>query len=95
MTRQDEIRTYKDMSVEPGWARHYQNVWEARGPTRTVPLWARIAFLAFGHHKRNGHANFQRGQLALLMGRPGSGGFEPEDKANIRRAIRAPLRTVG
>jgi hypothetical protein len=76
------------VSVQNPFTMHYQSVWEERHADTTFPLWARVSFLAFARHRANGHAIFKRGALALLMGKPTSGGFKPEDRSNIQRAIR-------
>lgn len=36
-----------------------------------MPLWLRIAFLAYGSHRQNGHANFRPGELVTILGKPG------------------------
>ncbi|MGO8937604.1 MAG: hypothetical protein ACLQLO_10915, partial [Mycobacterium sp.] len=36
-----------------------------------MPLWVRVAALAFGCHRRNGHASFKTGEIAEVLGTPG------------------------
>jgi hypothetical protein len=70
------------------WARHYQHVWAERAADPAYPLWCRVAWLAFARHKSNGHAAFQRGQIAEIFGGFGADGFTPLDPSNLQRAIR-------
>lgn len=53
------------------WSAHFQNVWKARAvevsALHTVPSWLRVAFLAFGFHHRNGHAEFNPGEIQRLL----------------------------
>lgn len=76
---------------EQPWARHYQHVWHERTADTRLPLWLRIAFLALGSHRANGHARFKPGEIAEVFG----GGIDPKtgeirtlDKHNLQRAIR-------
>jgi hypothetical protein len=72
------------------WARHYQSVWHERTADRRIPLWLRVAFLAFGAHKANGHARFKPGEIGMIFGTVDTetGEIKPVDKANVQRAIR-------
>ena len=58
------------MSVQNPWAAHYQGVWTERGKDPALPSWLRVAALAFGRHKKNGHAQFAEGELAKLLAAP-------------------------
>ncbi len=49
------------------WTRHYQHVWEERAGSPRLPLWLRVASLAYGKHAANGHAPFAMGEVALAM----------------------------
>jgi len=51
------------------WARHFQHVWEERSASRSLPDWLRVACLAYGKHRANGHANFRPGEVALVLAR--------------------------
>src|SRR5690606_437445 len=67
----------------PGdWARHYQLEWQSRAGDRRLPYWLRVAALAYGCHRENGHATFKRGEIALVLGEPG------KPFVNVGRAIR-------
>lgn len=72
---------------------HYQSVWHERTANRNLPAWLRVAFLAFGAHKANGHAQFKRGEIAEMLGHVDeeSGEFRPAHKSNVQRAIRAAV----
>lgn len=83
------------MSIENPFAMHYQSVWLERVADRRFPAWARVAFLAFGSHKANGHARFKPGQVGLLLGavNPDTGEVKPMDKHNVQRAIRVAIES--
>lgn len=60
---------------KPGFSIHYQHVWMERALTTEwakgvpkPPLWLRLAWLAYGRHERNGHANFHQGELVQIFG---------------------------
>lgn len=82
------------MVVQNPWSRHYQAVWEERAADRGLPLWLRIAALAYGKHRANGHAAFGRGMVALTLGTPPSdhGPAQPVDSANLRRALNTAVQ---
>jgi len=77
--------------TENPWARHYQSAWLERTADAYLPLWLRVASLAFGCHRANGHARFKPGEVAMVFGTvdPDTGAIQPQDKHNIQRAIRA------
>lgn len=57
----------------PGeWARHLQDEWHRRSGDERLPRWLRVACLAYGAHGNNGHAPFRRGDVAVVLGRPGA-----------------------
>ena len=60
------------MSLQNPGSFHFQGVWRERAADIEYPLWQRVAFIAFGSHRKNLHANFARGELAILLGAPGS-----------------------
>lgn len=57
--------------TERVWARHFLDDWQRRAGDRRLPLWLRVTALAYGTHLDNGHANFKRGDVALVLGEPG------------------------
>ncbi|WP_131812906.1 hypothetical protein [Mycolicibacterium peregrinum] len=63
------------MSLQNPFAFHYQGVWLERSADTQLPDWLRLASLAFGRHKANGHANFGVGEIAKLLGK-----CEPDGK---------------
>lgn len=69
---------------------HRQSFWEEVAADTELPLWNRVAALAFACHRRNGHANFvgKNRELAFLLGKPGKGGWEHVPSDQISRAIK-------
>jgi hypothetical protein len=61
------------------WVRHFQSPMFERAQDSDLPLWQRVAFLAWAKCRPNGHATFRRGELAR---------FFAQDRANLQRAIR-------
>lgn len=76
------------MSIQNPFAMHRQAVWKERAANRaanpTMPLWIRVASLAFGCHRANGHAAFKLGEIAELLGKPG----EPLSAQSVSNAIK-------
>lgn len=76
------------MSRETAWSRHYQEPWaeDALNPAYPMPL--RVAFLAFGRHRANGHATFRQGEVANVLGHfDDHGTWVPADRRTVYRAI--------
>lgn len=69
------------MVTDRPWARHYQEEWQRRAGDDRFPYWLRVAALAYGSHLDNGHAKFKRGEIGLILGKPG------EPYTNVTRAI--------
>lgn len=78
------------MTHEHSWARHYQSVWLERTADDHMPMWLRVAFLAYGSHRANGHARFKPGEIGEVFGTVDAvtGEIKPADKHNVQRAIR-------
>lgn len=76
------------------WARHYQSAWDNRAANTGLPLWTRVVCLAYGRHEANGHANFQRGDLSWILGKPSKSGgdFQRRDRHTIRDAIAVAVK---
>ena len=81
------------MSVRNPWGRHYQSVWHERSGDPRLPHWLRVAALAYGSHRANGHAQFKAGQVGLVLGTvdAASGEVRPLDKGSVQRAIRTAV----
>ncbi|RFZ65618.1 hypothetical protein DE4576_03387 [Mycobacterium marinum] len=77
------------MSIQNPFSMHRQAVWKERAATRaanpTLPLWIRVASLALGCHRANGHAAFQSGEIAEILGMPGL----PLSASAVSNAIKA------
>lgn len=76
------------------WARHYQAPYRDDAANPRYPLPIRVAFLAYGNHRANGHARFKQGEIATALGRhdydPKTGElirFVPLDRRSVYRAI--------
>ena len=77
------------MSLQNPFAFHYQGVWLERSANPSLPDWLRLASLAFGRHKANGHANFGSGEIAKLLGKHDSDGLvRPLSNSAVSNAIR-------
>jgi hypothetical protein len=82
------------MYVANPWAKHFQSAWENRAADANLPLWARVASLAYARHEANGHANFHRGDLSWILGKSSAdgSGFTRRDRHTIRDAIATAVR---
>lgn len=58
------------MVVQNPWRKHYQGCFRELSTDPDRPLWDRLAFLAYGSARANGHANFKPGQLAEIFDVP-------------------------
>jgi hypothetical protein len=56
--------------------------WERLAADANLPLWFRLMALAYWRHEANGHANFKRGDLSWILGKPPHDDvpFKPVDK---------------
>jgi hypothetical protein len=75
------------------WARQYQQPWRERSEDESLPLWLRVACVAFGWHEPNGHTPMKPGELAVKVGRVNrtTGEVKPVDKRNLQRAIKTAI----
>jgi hypothetical protein len=74
------------------WSIHYQQAWkdDAANPRFSMPL--RVAFMAFGNHRANGHANFRQEEIAKSLGHfDEEGTFVPADRRTVHRAIQQAI----
>jgi hypothetical protein len=76
------------------WTKHFQISWEDRAADCALPLWLRVACLAYARHEANGHANFRRGQLSWILGTPPKDGqpFKRPDRTAVRDAIERAIK---
>jgi hypothetical protein len=74
------------------WSKHYHGVWAERSANTQLPDWLRVAALAYGRHKANGHAEFGPGDVAYVLGKVDeqTGEFQPNE--NVTRAIRTAVK---
>lgn len=71
------------------WAMHLQHAWHDDACNPRFPLPLRVAFLAYGTHRANGHAKFKQGEIAAVLGHlDESGHHVPADRRTVYRAIR-------
>ncbi|CUR54207.1 hypothetical protein NOCA2140030 [metagenome] len=77
---------------EAPWSRHFQGPWHADALNPRFPLPLRVAFLAYGSHKANGHAKFRQGEIAKVLCRLDEDGHPiPADRRTVYRAIRQAI----
>lgn len=76
-------------TAEGSWSRHYQEPWAEDALNATYPMPLRVAFLAFGRHRANGHAVFRQGEVSNVLGRfDDHGTWVAADRRTVHRAIR-------
>lgn len=78
----------------PTWSRHYQHAWLDRAGERSLPNWLRVACVAYGQHRANGHAMFRPGDLALILAHVDgdTGEVTPLDRRHLHRAIQKAVQ---
>ena len=83
-----------DYVREAPWAKHYQAEWENRAADHTLSLWLRLACIAYARHEANGHANFKRGQLTWILGKPPMGDqpFQRVDRTIMHAAVKTAVK---
>lgn len=72
---------------EPPWLKAYQTYWEAQGYNLDLHDWHRVWSFALARAEPNLHAEFQSGQLAMLMGKPVEGVFTPMPGPRLSNVI--------
>lgn len=77
------------MSRENPWSKHRQSFWQEKAGSPNLALWQRVYALAYGVHRRNGHAPFKVGEIALgtTVIDPHTGEVKQPDKHQVSRAI--------
>lgn len=74
------------------WAQHFQDTWGERAGSPNLPLWLRVAALAYGKHGANGHATFGAGEVRLALSKADGHGVVVEPSQDVvRRAIRVAV----
>lgn len=75
------------------WSRHFQEPWAEDALNDVYPMPLRVAFLAFGRHRANGHAVFRQGEVANVLGRfDDRGTWLAADRRTVHRAIQAAVK---
>jgi hypothetical protein len=82
------------MYVTNPWVKLFQSAWENRAADARLPLWLRVASLAYARHEANGHNNFHAGELSWILGKSSADGsdFKRRDRHTIRGAIATAVR---
>jgi hypothetical protein len=74
------------------WTKHYQSAYLEDAANPKYPNAIRVAFLAYGTHKANGHARFKQREVAAVLGAVDKvGTFEPASKYVVDRAIKTAI----
>lgn len=73
------------------WTKHYQSAYLEDAANPRYPNAIRVAFLAYGTHKANGHARFRQREVANVLGETIDGTFEPASKYAVDRAIKTAI----
>jgi hypothetical protein len=55
------------VSLDNPWTMHRQSFWAMQAGNSRLTLWHRVYALAYGVHRRNGHAPFREGELILAL----------------------------
>lgn len=79
------------MTGQKVWTRHYQAEWEIRSGDPRLPKWFRVTSLAYGMHRANGHAQFARGQIGLVLASVDQATGEIVPDPNVGRSIRTAV----
>lgn len=81
------------MSPVKSWTRHYQDVWQERSGNPSLPMWLRVASLAYGCQERNGHCPLAPGDIEVVLSTVDQYGqviYTP-DRSTVNRAIRTAI----
>ena len=74
------------------WTKHYQSAYLEDAANPRYPNAIRVAFLAYGKHKANGHARFKQREIANVLGEVDENGdFVPASKYVVERAIKTAV----
>ncbi len=73
---------------EGSWARHFQAPWHDDALNPRYPYALRVAFLAYGTHRANGHARFKQGEIGTVLGHLDDDGHPVSaDRRTVYRAV--------
>lgn len=77
------------MSLNNPWTKHRQSFWESKTAAPGLPLWLRVVALAYGTHRRNGHAPKKPGEIALAtsLADPITGEVHSPSPSRVSEAI--------
>ena len=72
---------------------HRQHFWQKQAGNPSLTLWHRVYALAYGVHRRNGHAPYGHGELveALTLVDTSTGEYVKPRPDNVTRAIRTAV----
>lgn len=73
------------------WGAHSQIEWKVRARDRRHPMWLRVAAVAYGNHRKNGHAPFPAGHLAEIVDVLDTKTGELKPNQNVSRAIKTAI----
>jgi hypothetical protein len=84
MSRRDEPDGY--------FSKHFHEAYLEDAANPAYPNAIRVAYLAYGKHKANGHARFKQREIANVLGAFATDGtFEPASKYVVDRAIKTAI----
>lgn len=73
------------------WTKHYQSAYLEDAANTSYPFAIRVAFLAYGTHKANGHARFRQREVGKVLGEFVDGTFVPASRYAVDRAIKTAI----
>lgn len=75
------------------WTAHYMDVWQSRSGDPRLPMWLRIASLAYGGMERNGHCPLAPGDIEVVLATvdPETGAVYEPRPDNVNRAIKTAI----
>ncbi len=74
------------------WSKHFHEAYLEDAANPKYPKAIRVAFLAYGTHKANGHARFKRREVGRLLGEfDQQGTFVDADRYAVNRAINTAI----
>ncbi len=81
-----------DDAFKSNFTKHSRGAYVEDAGNPTYPNAIRVAFLAYGHHRANGHARFKSREIANVLGSFDEiGTFVPASKYAVQRAINTAI----